>query len=100
TIRDVVRLDDVEGVECLPNEEIFAELARMGEGSNEVNVEDVPAEGAASVANDNVNAAVDKPSIPSPTPPTPPPQPSQDIPSTSQVQPTPPPQVQQPSPQQ
>nr|GEZ28012.1 hypothetical protein [Tanacetum cinerariifolium] len=30
TIRDVLRLDDVEGVDCLPNEEIFAELARMG----------------------------------------------------------------------
>nr|GEV64826.1 ribonuclease H-like domain, reverse transcriptase, RNA-dependent DNA polymerase [Tanacetum cinerariifolium] len=30
TIRDVLRLDDAEGVECLPNEEIFAALARMG----------------------------------------------------------------------
>nr|GEY41150.1 hypothetical protein [Tanacetum cinerariifolium] len=29
-IRDVLRLDDAEGVVCLPNEEIFAELARMG----------------------------------------------------------------------
>nr|GEU87783.1 putative ribonuclease H-like domain-containing protein [Tanacetum cinerariifolium] len=29
-IREVLRLDDVEGVNCLPNEEIFAELARMG----------------------------------------------------------------------
>nr|GEU48723.1 putative ribonuclease H-like domain-containing protein [Tanacetum cinerariifolium] len=29
-IRDVLRLDDVEGVDCLPNEEIFTELARMG----------------------------------------------------------------------
>nr|GFC14043.1 hypothetical protein [Tanacetum cinerariifolium] len=25
-----LRLDDAEGVDCLPNEEIFAELARMG----------------------------------------------------------------------
>nr|GEZ07797.1 hypothetical protein [Tanacetum cinerariifolium] len=33
---------------------------------------------------DDVNAAVDEPSIPSPPPPTPPLQPSQDIPSTSQ----------------
>nr|GEZ54700.1 hypothetical protein [Tanacetum cinerariifolium] len=40
--------------------------------------------GAASVADDEVPAAVDEPSIPSPTPPTPPPQPSQDQPSTSQ----------------
>nr|GEY14339.1 hypothetical protein [Tanacetum cinerariifolium] len=30
TIRDALCLDDEMGVECLPNEEIFAELARMG----------------------------------------------------------------------
>nr|GEW17423.1 hypothetical protein [Tanacetum cinerariifolium] len=30
TIRDTLRLDDPEGVDYLPNEEIFAELARMG----------------------------------------------------------------------
>nr|GEU65223.1 hypothetical protein [Tanacetum cinerariifolium] len=30
TIRDALRLDDAEGVECLHNEEIFAELARIG----------------------------------------------------------------------
>nr|GEW83507.1 hypothetical protein [Tanacetum cinerariifolium] len=29
-IRDVLWLDDAEGVDCMPNEEIFAELARMG----------------------------------------------------------------------
>nr|GEY35240.1 hypothetical protein [Tanacetum cinerariifolium] len=29
-IREVLRFDDAEGVDCLPNEEIFAELARMG----------------------------------------------------------------------
>nr|GEY14423.1 xylulose kinase-1 [Tanacetum cinerariifolium] len=29
-IRDVLRLDDTEGVDCLPNKEIFTELARMG----------------------------------------------------------------------
>nr|GEU61050.1 hypothetical protein [Tanacetum cinerariifolium] len=29
-IRDALHLDDAEGIECLPNEEIFAELARMG----------------------------------------------------------------------
>nr|GFD21666.1 hypothetical protein [Tanacetum cinerariifolium] len=28
-IRDALRLDDAEGIECLPNEEIFTELARM-----------------------------------------------------------------------
>nr|GEV95047.1 hypothetical protein [Tanacetum cinerariifolium] len=30
TIRDVLHLDDAEGVECLPNKEFFTELARMG----------------------------------------------------------------------
>nr|GEV16803.1 putative ribonuclease H-like domain-containing protein [Tanacetum cinerariifolium] len=30
TLKNALRLDDAEGVECLPNEEIFAELARMG----------------------------------------------------------------------
>nr|GEX58707.1 hypothetical protein [Tanacetum cinerariifolium] len=30
TIRDALRLDDAQGVKCLPNEEIFTELARMG----------------------------------------------------------------------
>nr|GFB67831.1 xylulose kinase-1 [Tanacetum cinerariifolium] len=29
-IRDVLHLDDAKGVDCLPNEEIFAGLARMG----------------------------------------------------------------------
>nr|GFA06479.1 synaptobrevin, longin-like domain protein [Tanacetum cinerariifolium] len=29
-IRDVLGLDDAEGIDCLPNKEIFAELARMG----------------------------------------------------------------------
>nr|GEW27639.1 putative ribonuclease H-like domain-containing protein [Tanacetum cinerariifolium] len=30
TIRDALHLYDAEGVDCLPNEEIFAELARIG----------------------------------------------------------------------
>nr|GEX23825.1 hypothetical protein [Tanacetum cinerariifolium] len=30
SIREVLRLDDAKGVDCLPNEEIFTELARMG----------------------------------------------------------------------
>nr|GFC12912.1 hypothetical protein [Tanacetum cinerariifolium] len=29
-IRSDLHLDDADGVECLPNEEIFEELARMG----------------------------------------------------------------------
>nr|GEW04287.1 putative ribonuclease H-like domain-containing protein [Tanacetum cinerariifolium] len=32
TIREVLWLDDAEGVDCLSNEEIFAELAHMGKG--------------------------------------------------------------------
>nr|GEY69540.1 hypothetical protein [Tanacetum cinerariifolium] len=68
-IREVFRLDDVEGVDCLPNEEIFAELARMGD--------DIATYG-------EVPTVSQEPFIPSPTPPTPPPQPPQDLPSTSQ----------------
>nr|GEV19444.1 hypothetical protein [Tanacetum cinerariifolium] len=30
SIRDDLRLDDAKGIECLPNEEIFTKLARMG----------------------------------------------------------------------
>nr|GEU50691.1 hypothetical protein [Tanacetum cinerariifolium] len=30
TIRDALHLDDAEGIDCLPNEKIFTELARMG----------------------------------------------------------------------
>nr|GEZ18454.1 hypothetical protein [Tanacetum cinerariifolium] len=30
TVRQVLRLDDAESIDCLPDEEIFAELARMG----------------------------------------------------------------------
>nr|GEX57032.1 putative ribonuclease H-like domain-containing protein [Tanacetum cinerariifolium] len=61
---------------------------QVGEGAAEVNVEDVStagvaAEGTVSAADNEVPAAVDEPSIPSPTPPTPPPQPLQDQPSTS-----------------
>nr|GFA92846.1 hypothetical protein [Tanacetum cinerariifolium] len=29
TIRQALQLDDEDGIDCLPNEEIFAELARM-----------------------------------------------------------------------
>nr|GEW45482.1 hypothetical protein [Tanacetum cinerariifolium] len=30
TIRDALRLNDADGIDCLPNEEIFTKLARMG----------------------------------------------------------------------
>nr|GEU93627.1 hypothetical protein [Tanacetum cinerariifolium] len=49
--------------------------------------------GAASVNDDEVYAAIDEPSIPSPTSSTQRPPTTQDIPSTSQVQPTPPPSL-------
>nr|GFA58112.1 hypothetical protein [Tanacetum cinerariifolium] len=75
------------GVETPFFEGIIA-VQRVGEGVAEVHVEDVStagvvAEGATSVADDEVPAAVDEPSIPSPPPPTQPPL-SQDLPSTSQ----------------
>nr|GEU83875.1 hypothetical protein [Tanacetum cinerariifolium] len=167
TIRDALRLDDVESIDCLPNEEIFTDLSRMclvrnvdsstkfymypqfpqlmiraqvgdlsshstkysspaltqkvfanmrrvGKGFFGVDTplfegmivaqqdDDVADVGAASVAVDDVPAAVDEPSIPSPSPTTQPPPPSQDLPSTLQVQPTTPPSliVQPPSPKQ
>nr|GEY16437.1 putative ribonuclease H-like domain-containing protein [Tanacetum cinerariifolium] len=103
-IREVLRLDDAEGVDCLPNEEIFVELARMGKGFSgfetplfegmiveqvieeggyeEEHVEaDTAAQGDDTIAHED---DAQEPSIPSPTPPTPPPQPPQDLPSTSQ----------------
>nr|GEU30552.1 uncharacterized mitochondrial protein AtMg00810-like [Tanacetum cinerariifolium] len=111
TIRDALHLHDAEGVECLPNKEIFTELARIGvgkersevetplfegmivaqvdEGADEVNFKDVSTAGVAadgddSAADDVVPTVVEEPFIPSPTPPTSPPQPLYDQPSTSQ----------------
>nr|GEV90770.1 hypothetical protein [Tanacetum cinerariifolium] len=126
TIRDALRLVDAERIDCLPNEEIFIELARMGYEKpstkltfykaffssqwkflihtilqcisakrtswNEFSSSMASAviclstvdESAAEVNVDVVPAAVDEPSIPSPTPTTQKPSPSQDIPSTSQ----------------
>nr|GEY39281.1 hypothetical protein [Tanacetum cinerariifolium] len=56
---------------------------QAGEGAAKVNIDDVHADGVvnddtASVADDVVPAAIDKPSIPLPTPPTQPPPSSQD----------------------
>nr|GEX09888.1 xylulose kinase-1 [Tanacetum cinerariifolium] len=107
TIRDALRLDNTEGIDCLPNEEIFIELVRMGYKKPSTKLTFYKAFflsqwKCASVADDVVPAVVDEPSIPSPTSPTQTPPPSQDQPSTSQVQPTLPqsPQAQPPSPQQ
>nr|GEU60543.1 hypothetical protein [Tanacetum cinerariifolium] len=81
-------------------QKVFANMRRAGKGFSRVNTPLF--EGAASVDVDDVFAAVDEPSIPSPTPATQPPRPSQDLPSTSQVQPTLPPSIiaQPPLPQQ
>nr|GFD09929.1 hypothetical protein [Tanacetum cinerariifolium] len=46
-IREILRLDDAEGVVCLPNEEIFTGLAQMGYEKPEVDAEEevqVPAQ--------------------------------------------------------
>nr|GEV27784.1 hypothetical protein [Tanacetum cinerariifolium] len=95
-------------------QKVFANMRRIEKGFFRVDTplfegmivaqqdDDIADEGAANVVVDNVPAAVDEPTIPSPTPTTQPPPPSQDLPSTSQVQPTPPPSLiaQPPSPQQ
>nr|GEV53555.1 zinc finger, CCHC-type [Tanacetum cinerariifolium] len=95
TIRDALRLNDADSIDCLPNEEIFTELSRMWKGifwsryTFEGMIvaqqeDDVANKGAFSVAVNDVPAAADEPTIPSPTLTTPPPPPSQDLPSTSQ----------------
>nr|GEY93530.1 hypothetical protein [Tanacetum cinerariifolium] len=98
-IREVLRLDDAEGVDCLHNEEIFTELARIGqeieeEGDADEHVEDVivgnDAQGDDTTTHGEVPTVTQEPSIPSPTLTIPPSQPHQDIPSTYQVQQTPP----------
>nr|GEU78117.1 hypothetical protein [Tanacetum cinerariifolium] len=77
-------------------QKVFATMRRVGKGFFGVDKPlfegmlvaqedvDVVDEGAASVAVDDVLAAADEPSIPSPTPTTLPPPPLQDLPSTSQ----------------
>nr|GEX54768.1 ribonuclease H-like domain-containing protein [Tanacetum cinerariifolium] len=99
-IRDTLCLDDAEGVDCLPNDEIFTELARIvarepkeqGDAEEQGTNDNAAEETDTDVSKDDV----ENQSIPSPTPPTPPPQQPQDIPSTSQAQ-SPPPQPQSPT---
>nr|GEY21486.1 putative ribonuclease H-like domain-containing protein [Tanacetum cinerariifolium] len=87
-IREVLLLDDAEGVDCLPNEEIFTEQAIEEEGDEDEHVEDVIAGDDAqrynTAAHGEVPTVTQEPSIPSPTLTIPPSQPPQDIHSTSQ----------------
>nr|GEX12032.1 ribonuclease H-like domain, reverse transcriptase, RNA-dependent DNA polymerase [Tanacetum cinerariifolium] len=77
-IREALHLDDAEGVECLPNEDL--QTQEVEEGDADENVENVnagdAAKGDVNTANDEVPTVDEEPYIPSPTPPTPPPQPS------------------------
>nr|GEX08348.1 putative ribonuclease H-like domain-containing protein [Tanacetum cinerariifolium] len=98
TIREALRLDDVESINCLPNEEIFIELSRMGTSCNEFSSSMASAviclsRGAISVDVDDVPAATAELSMPLRTPTTQPPPQSQELPSTSQVIPTLPPSL-------
>nr|GFA45278.1 hypothetical protein [Tanacetum cinerariifolium] len=120
TVTQALRLDDVDSIDCLPNEEIFTELARMGLVRNV----DSPSKYMyprllqlilnAQIANissyntkyishaltqkqvqDDIDVAakdedVIEPTLPTPAT-TPPPPPQELIPSSSQVAPTPPP---------
>nr|GFA45297.1 hypothetical protein [Tanacetum cinerariifolium] len=105
SIRQALPLDDADSVDCLPNEEIFAELARMGYEKPSINssiasaviylatAQDVE---AAAEDEDVVNQVSDEPTSLSPTPATPPPPHQQEhIPSPPQAataQSSPPPQ--------
>nr|GEY83909.1 retrovirus-related Pol polyprotein from transposon TNT 1-94 [Tanacetum cinerariifolium] len=71
-VRQALRLDDADSIDCLPNEEIFAELARMED-------------------EDAANEIFAKPTQPLPTLATTPPPQQELIPSPSQVDFTPPP---------
>nr|GEU75737.1 zinc finger, CCHC-type [Tanacetum cinerariifolium] len=96
TVRQGLRLDGSKSIDCLPNEEIFTELAKMGYEKPSTKLtfykqadDDVKDVVADDIAADDVPAADIEPTPPLPTPATTPP-PLQDIPSTSQVAPTPP----------
>nr|GFA22308.1 hypothetical protein [Tanacetum cinerariifolium] len=107
TVCQALRLDDAKNIDCLPSEEIFTELARIGVGKGFSRVETplfecmlVPQQAADAVdvvvadsvptddAADDVPAADVKPTPQSPPPTTTPPPPPQELPFTSQVAPT------------
>nr|GFB19345.1 hypothetical protein [Tanacetum cinerariifolium] len=80
-IREILQLDDAEGVVCLPNEEIFT-TCKEGIAEEQVQADVV----VAVAVQENVTKDVAKDVVPSP--------PSHDIPSSSQEQSSPPPQPQ------
>nr|GEU31940.1 hypothetical protein [Tanacetum cinerariifolium] len=87
-IREVLPLDDAEGVDFLPNEEIFAELSMSAKCTSWKEFSSAMASAVICLSTGDDTAAYgevptvsQEPSIPSPTPQ---PQPPQDHPSTSQ----------------
>nr|GEZ44822.1 hypothetical protein [Tanacetum cinerariifolium] len=92
-IRNVLWLDDAEGVDCLPNEEILQSwhawsMSAKRTSWNEFSLAMASAviclsTGDDTAAHGEVPTVSQEPSIPSPTPPTPLPQPPQALPSTS-----------------
>nr|GEZ02436.1 hypothetical protein [Tanacetum cinerariifolium] len=96
TVRQALRLDDADSIDCLPNEEIFAELARMGYEKpstkltfyKQQQVHDVVADTAEN--DDAANEIFAEPTPPLPTTTTTPPPQQALIPSPSQVEFTPP----------
>nr|GEU93379.1 hypothetical protein [Tanacetum cinerariifolium] len=110
TVRKALRLDDADSIDCLPNEEIFVELARIGVGKGFSRVDTLLFDGMlapqqvqddiADVADaaedeDAANEISAEPTPYSPTPTTTPPPQQEIIPSPSQVESTPPPSTHQ-----
>nr|GEX16087.1 hypothetical protein [Tanacetum cinerariifolium] len=105
TVRQALRLDDADSIDCLPNEEIFAELATMrykkpstnaqvGDLSSHTTKYTSPALIQKQVPNDVADVVADadaEPTPPSPTHATTLPPQQELIPSSSQVKSTPPP---------
>nr|GEW02410.1 hypothetical protein [Tanacetum cinerariifolium] len=118
TVRQALRLDDVESIDFLPNEEILTEFARMCyekpstkltfykaffrcNGSSLFILYFNAANDTGNIVANDVNDVVAE-DVPEPTPPSPipttTPSPPQELPSTSQIVPTPPPSpIAQPS---
>nr|GEU30442.1 hypothetical protein [Tanacetum cinerariifolium] len=86
TVRQALRLDDVESINCLPNAKIFAELERMGVDTALFEGMLVPQQVANDVANEVTDAVAEDVAKPTPLSPTPTitPLPSQELPSISQ----------------